>query len=343
MSVRGPGPRSTRRLTPAPSMVRYGWRRTGKPRREQHGLGQLGPLPVGPPREQVRHVARRGRGQPAISGEVEQGRRGPSPAAVHEPRDRDVQGAADGAAQPEPPAPRPLRRHAGGAAGPGRGGGSASRRAALLARRRGHRRDRQAQELRHARGRDRQVRRLVALTAPGLGRQVRAIRLDHETVEREGPHHLGEPPRARVGHRARDRDQEPEVEAAARHLEVAREAVQDPADGGDPLRLADVEEIRVRLAAMEQDGLPDGPRQPELGDERRPAGRPGARGRGSSRARSRRSRRPAARARARRSARGSPEPPCRHRAGGCRRRRRRRAPPRRGRPPPPRSPRPSRS
>ena len=274
--------------------------------REQDGLGQPGPLPVGPPGEQVRHVARRGRRQPAISGEVEQGHRGPSPAAVHEPRDRDVQGAADGAAKPEPPPPPPLRRHAGGAAGPGRGGGSASRRAALplVA----------AATVAIGRPRssatraavDRQVGRLVALTAPGLGRQVRAIRLDHERVERQRPHHLGEPPRARVGHRARDRDQEPEVVAAARHLEVAREAVQDPADGGDPLGLADVEEVRVRLPAMEQDGLPDGPRQRGAGRPAPPAARPGARGRGSSPARSRRSRRPAGRARARRSARGPP-------------------------------------
>ena len=51
--------------------------------------------------------------------------------------------------------------------------------------------------------------------------------------------------------------------------------MQDPADGGDPLGLADVEEVRVRLPAMEQDGLPDGPRQAELGDERRPLGGPG--------------------------------------------------------------------
>jgi hypothetical protein len=51
--------------------------------------------------------------------------------------------------------------------------------------------------------------------------------------------------------------------------------VEDPADGGDPLGEADVEEIRVRLPAMEQDGLPDGPRQPELGDERGPLDGPG--------------------------------------------------------------------
>ena len=311
--------------------------------RAQHGLGQLGPLPVGPPGEEGRQVARRGRGQPAIAGEVEQGRRGPAPAAVHQPRGRDVQGAAHGAAQPQPPAARAFRGHAGERrrAGPERRKGQQPR--GVLARRRGHRPDRHTPELRHARGRDRQVRRLVALTPPGLGREVRAIRLDHETVERQRPHHLGEPARARVGHRARDRDQEPEAEAAPRHLEVSREAVEDPADGRDPLGLADVEEIRVRLSAMEQDGLPDGPRQPELGDERGPLDGP---------------RRevavvvepdladrddPRRAPRARQAARGSPDSPRWHRAGGCRRPRGCRAPPRRGRPPPPTSPRPSRS
>ena len=99
--------------------------------RAQHGLGQLGPLPVGPPGEEGRQVARRGRGQPAIAGEVEQGRRGPAPAAVHQPRGRDVQGAAHGAAQPQPPAARAFRGHAGEAGGPGPSGGRASSRAAF--------------------------------------------------------------------------------------------------------------------------------------------------------------------------------------------------------------------
>ena len=163
-----------------------------------------------------------------------------------------------------------------------------------------------AQELGHARGRDRQVGRLVALPAPRLGREVRAVGLDDEPVERERPHDLGEPARARIRHRPRDRDEEPEVEAPARHGQVAREAVEDPAARGHVLGRA---ERRAGPRAPRGSGAARASRRSARGGAARPApsaGRRAARGRDSSRARARRSRPPSAPGRARRSARAPP-------------------------------------
>ena len=340
MSVRGPGPRSTKRLTPAPSMVRYGWRRTGKSLASRTAS-------VSRARSRLDRQASRSAMSRGVAADSRRYPARSSRGAGDRPRRRFMSRAAVTLRAP-PTARRSPSRHrrprsavtpAARRAGTGRREREQARR--IAARRRGHRRDRQAQELRHARRRDRQVGRLVALAAPGLGRQVRAIRLDHEPVERQGPHHLGEPPRARVGHRARDRDQEPEVEAAR------------APPRGRPRSSAGSRRRRRPPRPRRRRGGPRAPRGNGAGRaSRRPA--PGGAGRrappaapargegpGSSRARSRRSRRPAGRARARRSARGPPGSPCRHRAGGCRRRRRRRAPPRRGRPPPPTSPRPS--
>ena len=51
--------------------------------------------------------------------------------------------------------------------------------------------------------------------------------------------------------------------------------MEDPAAGGHVLGAAEVQQVRVRLPAVEQDGFPGAPRQPELRDERRPLSVPG--------------------------------------------------------------------
>ena len=74
------------------------------------------------------------------------------------------------------------------------------------------------------------VRRLVALAAVGLGRQVRAIRLDDEAVLGHEAGDVGQRARVLVGHRPGQRDEEAEVETAPGHRDVGREAVHDAAD-----------------------------------------------------------------------------------------------------------------
>src|SRR5690606_19839086 len=75
---------------------------------------------------------------------------------------------------------------------------------------------------------DTHVRRLVPLPARRLWRKVRAIRLQHQRIERQLG---GEGARRfvlRVGNRTRQRDEQPQLHITLRQLQRASEAVHHP-------------------------------------------------------------------------------------------------------------------
>src|SRR5439155_18641736 len=121
-----------------------------------------------------------------------------------------------------------------------------------------------AAKLGDARGRDRDIRRLVALAPVWLGWQVRAVGLDHKAIRRDHPRHLRQGTRPGIRHGARQRDEEPEVETAARDLEIAREAVHDPAPLARALGREDRQRLLVGVAAVDEHRLPGPPRDRQL-------------------------------------------------------------------------------
>ena len=130
------------------------------------------------------------------------------------------------------------------------------------------RRRRPAQELGHARRRDRQVGGLVPLPAPRLGREIGAVGLDDKPVERQRPHDLGEPSRARIRHRPRDRDEEAEIQAPVPRPGRPRSSGGSRRLWPRPPSRAELEQVRVRLATVEEHGPT--PARAELRDQRRP-------------------------------------------------------------------------
>src|SRR5690554_1097431 len=99
--------------------------------------------------------------------------------------------------------------------------------------------------------------------------QIRRVGLEQHAVER----HLGERiaervPAPLVAEPAGDADIKPEVEIAAELDPAAGEAVRDAADDPADERLEQRDEALVRVALMQENGLPGRDRELELRDER---------------------------------------------------------------------------
>jgi hypothetical protein len=88
-----------------------------------------------------------------------------------------------------------------------------------------------------------------------LRRQVRRIRLNHNSLERQSLRNLAKVLRFRIGQIPRKRNQEAHVHAAPRVFERAAEAVQNSADTrGFPMPFQQIQAIAPGIAAMNDDG-----------------------------------------------------------------------------------------
>src|SRR3990172_9040605 len=87
--------------------------------------------------------------------------------------------------------------------------------------------DRMPFDLGHALSRDRQIRRLVPLPPMRLGREERAVGLDHKPLYGNSLDHFGKVARVGVGDRTGDRDIKAEFQRSLGELNVAGKAVHD--------------------------------------------------------------------------------------------------------------------
>ena len=88
-----------------------------------------------------------------------------------------------------------------------------------------------------------------------LGRQVGTVGLDYQALGRHEARDVGQRARVGIRHGPRQRDREPEVEAAPGDGHVAREAVHDPADLAHAGLAEDHERLLVGITAVDEHGL----------------------------------------------------------------------------------------
>ncbi len=115
----------------------------------------------------------------------------------------------------------------------------------------------------------RDVRGLVAPTALGLRRQIRAVGLDQQAIERDFAGNVAEGLRLRVRRIAREGNHEPNVHPATRVLQSPAKTVENAAQPGRaPVRFQDSQAVVPRLTAMNDDGPLGGAGMRELESKR---------------------------------------------------------------------------
>src|SRR5579875_2256688 len=109
--------------------------------------------------------------------------------------------------------------------------------------------------------------RLVALAPEGYWRQIGAIRLDEDTIQRRPRGHLGQFGVLGKGQRPGEREIHPQVERVARYRNIADEAMEHTAQA-HTVRAKQADHVGVRLTIVQDDRQIEFARQPKLRDER---------------------------------------------------------------------------
>src|SRR3990172_5076574 len=105
---------------------------------------------------------------------------------------------------------------------------------------------------------------LVSLAPVGDGRQIRGVALDQESIERQAARHLAKRGRVLESEDPRERDEESHLQGALGGLQIGGERMQDAPDLAHPLLFENFQQIRFRLAVMDDDGKRELPRHPHL-------------------------------------------------------------------------------